>query len=271
MLKKIFYIKIPKNRIFGLDLLRAIAIMMVMFAHANGHQPPAFISQYLSPLLIDGVGIFFVLSGFLIGGILIRDFEKEISLRSLLNFWQRRWFRTLPNYLLILITLIILNYFFQMGFTANDYGSYFVFLQNFSSPMGSFFPESWSLSIEEWFYLITPVAIILFYLSFRRKISLKWVLLFVILLIITYSTTLRFYRYLFLELPKGYNTWDLHFMRQVATRLDALMFGVFGAWLKRYYPKIFYFKSLWFLIIGVGLTILLEIINNKMHNNRNQA
>ena len=153
-----FKIDIPKNRIFGLDLLRAIAILLVLFVHSK-HFLPKNIAHFLNKyILIDGVGLFFVLSGFLIGGIFIKDFEKDISFKSLLNFWKRRWYRTLPNYFLILSSLLLLS------IPEIDFANfkYFIFLQNLYSPISPFFTESWSLSIEEWFYLTAPLLIICF-------------------------------------------------------------------------------------------------------------
>lgn len=71
-----FKIDIPKNRIFGLDLLRTIALL-VLFGHSK-HFLPINIAYFLNKyILIDGVGLFFVLSSFLIGGIFIKDFEKK--------------------------------------------------------------------------------------------------------------------------------------------------------------------------------------------------
>ena len=96
--------KIEKNRIFGLDIMRTFAILAVMFGHSIFFLPTS-IKDQLHAFVIDGVNIFFVLSGFLIGGILIRDFEKKKTIKVLFNFWIRRWFRTLPNYFLILIVL----------------------------------------------------------------------------------------------------------------------------------------------------------------------
>ena len=72
-----FKIDIPKHRIFGLDLLRAIAILLVLFGHSK-HFLSINIAYFLNKyILIDGVGLFFVLSSFLIGGIFIKDFEKK--------------------------------------------------------------------------------------------------------------------------------------------------------------------------------------------------
>ncbi len=250
-----FKIDIPKNRIFGLDLLRAIAILLVLFGHSK-HFLPSNIAHFLNKyILIDGVGLFFVLSGFLIGGIFIKDFEKDTSFKSLLNFWKRRWYRTLPNYFLILSSLLLLS------IPEIDFANfkYFIFLQNLYSPISHFFTESWSLSIEEWFYLTAPLLIFGILSVSKNKISLKYSILIIALLMMLFPTLLRAYRYFTLEIPKSYETWDLYFNRQVITRLDSIMIGVVGAWLQRYYPSIFFFKKNILFIIGTMSLFLLHM------------
>lgn len=250
-----FKIDIPKNRIFGLDLLRAIAILLVLFVHSK-HFLPKNIAHFLNKyILIDGVGLFFVLSGFLIGGIFIKDFEKDISFKSLLNFWKRRWYRTLPNYFLILSSLLLLS------IPEIDFANfqYFIFLQNLYTPISHFFSESWSLSIEEWFYLTAPLLIFGILSVSKNKISLKYSILIIALLMMLFPTLLRAYRYFTLEIPKSFHTWDLYFNRQVITRLDSIMIGVVGAWLQRYYPSIFFFKKNILFIIGTMSLFLLHI------------
>jgi len=101
-LKNFFALHINPNRIYGLDILRAFAIFFVVLAHAS-----SFLTQPLQDILwhfqYDGVSIFFVLSGYLIGGILIKIIEnKGATFKNLFNFWLRRWLRTLPNYFLVL-------------------------------------------------------------------------------------------------------------------------------------------------------------------------
>jgi len=68
---KFFNIEISKNRVFGLDLLRFIAIFMVLLGHSL-IMVPEHLRPSVYPYIFDGVAIFFVLSGFLIGGILIK-------------------------------------------------------------------------------------------------------------------------------------------------------------------------------------------------------
>jgi len=90
--------------VYGLDVFRAVAILIVLYAHGKLLSGDAFSFIPDFPL-VDGVELFFVLSGFLIGTILISTIEKEqrFDVKSLFNFWKRRWFRTLPTYYFILI------------------------------------------------------------------------------------------------------------------------------------------------------------------------
>src|SRR5258708_1726234 len=104
---EIFKTQTEHKRIYGLDILRAIAILLVLYSHSIPFLSGIFSSKLLSLPIIDGVSIFFVLSGFLIGGILIKIIEKEgVSKVGLLNFWIRRWMRTLPLYYFVLTLLI---------------------------------------------------------------------------------------------------------------------------------------------------------------------
>ena len=143
----------PKGRNFGLDFARAIAIALVVVAHYCGP---------LNRLGIFGVELFFGLSGYLIGGILIRTLlgPEPVTSTQIFVFWQRRWWRTLPNYFLFLG----LAFFFPppnaVAPKGIDAAAFFVFSQNVSQAGQSFFGVSWSLCIEEWFYLLFPVAIV---------------------------------------------------------------------------------------------------------------
>ena len=89
------------TRHFGLDVIRALAISLVLISHINGitsHLPVQLPNIFNHINLPDGVDLFFVLSGFLIGRILLKtDWE---SFSSIKNFWKRRFLRTLPNYFL---------------------------------------------------------------------------------------------------------------------------------------------------------------------------
>ena len=107
-----FKITISPNRIYGLDILRAAAILFVVLLHGCFITPDR-ISEKVGIFLLDGVSIFFVLSRFLIGGILIKILAKEKpNFTTLFGFWKRRWYRTLPNYYLLLFIHIMIALIF---------------------------------------------------------------------------------------------------------------------------------------------------------------
>jgi peptidoglycan/LPS O-acetylase OafA/YrhL len=249
-MNKIFKIDFDTNRIFGLDILRTLAIMFVVIGHGSYLLPNKLrtISDFF---VFDGVSIFFVLSGFLIGGILIKLIDKNgFNFSILKTFWIRRWYRTLPNYFLILIALCVIHLLFDNDFTLRSVNRYFLFSQNiFREHPSWFFPEAWSLAVEEWFYLIFPILI---FFTFPFKRSYKKSLLYVALIVIVFITAFRFYRFSNVDID-GINDWDLIFRKQVITRLDSLMFGVVGAYIS------YFHKSLWIkfktqlLFIGVLL------------------
>ena len=214
------------NRIFGLDLMRAIAILTVVYAH--GHSLIAHKYPELNRINIEGVTIFFVLSGYLIGRILIRDSQMNgCNTKTLLNFWKRRWLRTLPAYFLVLTSLILLTRALEQIWPAEAY-LYFIFSQNIASSHPAFFGEAWSLAVEEWFYLTVPL--ILFFIVRSTNTSIKRATLTVILLVILGSTAVRIFRISMLDV-QSIVEWDSTLRKVVITRLDSLMFGVIGAYL----------------------------------------
>ena len=257
MIKDFLRIEINTKRIYGLDILRAMAILFVVVGHGKYLLPEKL--RYIHRIVVfDGVSIFFVLSGFLIGGILIKIVEnKQANKKTLIDFWKRRWFRTLPNYFLI---LLIITFYFLI--TKNDFQvlsvkKYFIFCQNLFSPHPGFFPEAWSLSVEEWFYLIIPTIIFILIAVFKIKpqnsilISAFSILLFVVFF--------RIQRYLSVDIA-SIGEWDTIFRKQVFTRLDSLMFGVLGAYIQYYFPQKWIKVKLPLLISGIVLFVIIKCL-----------
>lgn len=241
------------GRVFGLDLLRAFAILCVVYSHGSfllGDAPVIPRDLYMIPVF-DGVGMFFVLSGFLIGRILLRTVAKEdFDGRMLLAFWVRRWFRTLPNYFFVLAFLLLVA--FLGANPPPELLRYLTFTQNFARPHPPFFPEAWSLAVEEWFYLLIPIPL---YLSSKiRRLDRRAMVLVLIAAVIVFSTALRLYRirhfgYADLE------SWDIHIVKQVVTRMDSLMFGVLGAYVSIYHATLWRRAAAPALAIGMGLLL----------------
>jgi len=158
-----------KARIPELDGIRGMAILLVLYLHFVVNP----ITDWSNPLLRflarnglhawSGVDLFFVLSGFLIGGILIDAKGSENYFRT---FYIRRFFRILPIYILIWVGYFALraavpaikaNYVAPLPWYI-----YAGFLQNFwlsFHPWNTFLDHSWSLAVEEQFYLTLPAVI----------------------------------------------------------------------------------------------------------------
>jgi peptidoglycan/LPS O-acetylase OafA/YrhL len=163
----------PDRRIPSLDGLRAVASLMVLCYHFGPHivrdQSRFDVLHRLPQLTWAGVDLFFVLSGFLISGILL---DSRQSPRYFKVFYARRVFRIFPLYYLLLFAYICalaiygnrtaeLGRLFENPLSPWTYSLYF---QNFAmTAAGSFGPiwlaGTWSLAVEEQFYLTLPVMI----------------------------------------------------------------------------------------------------------------
>ena len=220
------------GRVFGLDLLRAAAILMVVYAHAFVVLYPHFGEPlgYFGHGGFYGVELFFVLSGFLIGQILIRTGADFARAGNVAFFYVRRWFRTLPLFFLFLFVNVI----FERSFRAHAVGfnealSHGLFLRNLTGLHLTFFPESWSLAIEEWFYLLFPAA-----LWFGLKLTRRFGAVFLVaaFTFLAFSTIARLITGLD---PSA--SWPTQIRMSVIYRFDALMIGMLGAWLALRFPK----------------------------------
>lgn len=241
-----------KSRTYGLDILRCLAILFVVFSHGNLILPQS-ISIYLELFIFDGVSLFFVLSGFLIGGILIRDMERKQSDFSLILFWKNRWFRTLPAYFLVFILLIFIDLILAGDSSFPNLWSYVFFVQNLNYPHPEWFPEAWSLSVEEWFYILMPLLLYFFnrFLKFKIENSIMIVSILVLLSV----TFFRLYNFYLLKEISERN-WDLIFRKQVFFRLDSLMYGVIGAFFYRYKKGIWFTYRKYFFILGIITAVI---------------
>ncbi|MCF8272857.1 MAG: acyltransferase [Flavobacteriaceae bacterium] len=243
-----------KHRIFGLDVIRAIAILLVLISHSTFLLFPTQNNLVLTLIRFFGtigVDLFFVLSGFLIGRIILKQLQKEkISFNELLYFWIRRWFRTLPNYFFVLILNIIL-FFILYGEVIQGIGYYFVFLQNFASEQPDFFTESWSLSIEEYAYVIGPLLLYVFLFLFK-KVSKKKLFLIVTLLVILLITFLR-YKFHLHQIILTDHEWSQQLRKVVIYRMDSIYYGFIGAYISMNYNSFWLKFKNWSLISSILL------------------
>lgn len=239
------------GRVFGLDILRSIAILLVVYAHTF---------QFINTpyyFLFDGVALFFVLSGYLIGGILIKLIHSaDFSFKELRNFWLRRWFRTLPAYFFVLTILVLLELYQGKALGILDFKEYYLFIQNIFEGWPSLYEESWSLSIEEWFYISFPLCLFLS-LKFKR-VSKDHLIVFWICFFIVAGTIIRLYR------SGGYDNfyeWQKFVRQPLVNRFDSIMYGVLAAYISHKNLSILKRANLLFWV-GMIVCVLTTIIRN---------
>jgi peptidoglycan/LPS O-acetylase OafA/YrhL len=215
-----------RGRIPALDGLRGIAILLVLLWHGVFGAGSSNLLA-VGKLSWSGVDLFFVLSGFLIGGILLDARESTAFFKT---FYIRRAFRILPLYGLIigLYGLYRLRYLFPAsgGFPAGvgiPLASYLTFTQNFwMAYLGAWgstiVMATWSLAVEEQFYLTIPILV--------RKLQRSRLTLVLILVVIG-APLLRIG--MLFKLPHG-NLADYLLM---PCRADALCLGALSAILVR--------------------------------------
>lgn len=153
----------------ALDGVRAWCVLLVMFDHlrANGHGP-GWIDGHL------GVDLFFVISGFLITTLLVREhhFMGRVDRRA---FFLRRVFRIVPVYLIVLLIYVAVLQMPSQGGRWVQFRAglpwFLTFLNEFAREpgRGTVFLQTWSLGVEEKFYLVWPF---LFWLRWRVWLSL---------------------------------------------------------------------------------------------------
>ncbi len=257
-----------KQRIFGLDVVRALAIILIICSHATLLLFPDSQSSIIKTIQFFGtigVDLFFILSGFLIGTILIKHIARnKTSITDFINFWLRRWLRTLPNYYLVLIINIGLLFLFNLD-APNQLYKYFFFLQNLSQKQPDFFTESWSLTIEEFAYIIGPVCFILLGVIFKKVT--KWMFLLTTLVIIASAIYHRFLFDNMASIAIQDFSWSKSLRKVVVYRIDSIYYGFIGAFFA------FYYSNTWvryryisliigvFLFIGIHLLILFNQLN----------
>ena len=167
-----------------IDGLRALAVIGVILFHADLGLSGGFV----------GVDVFFVISGFLITSLILKDIKSNQF--SLSGFWERRARRIFPALYVITITTIVLSYLFLLPKDFEILGGSVIGLSFFSSNIffwkntNSYFSGSaeempllhtWSLSLEEQFYIIVPIVFLLFF-KWRQFDKLFWVISVVTLL-----------------------------------------------------------------------------------------
>ncbi|MDO5624843.1 MAG: acyltransferase [Pseudomonadota bacterium] len=245
------------QRNFGLDVLRSVSIIVVLMNHGYiGFYVATGVSRWegwraaLSASAVFSIEWLFVLSGFLIGSMMIRSFEARGGWwASARDFWLRRWFRTIPNYYLFLAVNAALV---AWGVAEGRFEwSFLVFSQNLASGQTQpyFFSEAWSLALDEWFYFLMPILLGLVAWGWRlERRHLFWA---VALLLIVVPTVLR----TVVTPPDNFFAWDHHIRRVTIMHLDATGWGVAAAILNRWHSRWWAHAVGLKALVGAALTL----------------
>lgn len=152
----------PGSRIPSLDGIRAIAVLLVIFHHLLGTDGFPISRRGIGSLDLGnlGVRIFFVLSGFLITGLLLREHDRTGSV-SLRHFYFRRSLRIFPAFYVFLAFLWLVNGWL-VALDPQDFTHAATFTENYNTCCrNSYTAHTWSLGVEEQFYLLWPALIVL--------------------------------------------------------------------------------------------------------------
>lgn len=202
-------------RLPSLDGLRGISIVMVIFGHFGGWLQ---VESRLFRLLLTffgngglGVSIFFVISGFLITTLLLREHQFGGRI-DLLAFYKRRALRIWPAYFVLILVVAILSAAGIVPTGVHDLAAASFFIWNYAGGVTDSWTlgHTWSLSVEEQFYLLWPLCLLT--LDERNQTRLA-------IAIIVLSPFLRVAIYFWQPSVRGRIPVMLH------TRADTLMFG----------------------------------------------
>ena len=152
------------RRIPSLDGFRAISILMVCYGHLSGTRNfPVSIVEYgrwCGDVAHLGVLVFFVISGFLITSLLMSEHEMTDAV-SLKRFYLRRIVRIFPAFYAFILVMAVATLLGAAQLTGRDFAYALTYTVNFEPNRALQIGHLWSLSVEEQFYLLWPLTLLL--------------------------------------------------------------------------------------------------------------
>lgn len=209
-----------KSHLPSLDGVRAFSILLVILAHSSTALQRF---SYFNNFGTLGVCIFFVISGLLITWLMIREREATGNF-SLRDFYIRRFLRIIPAFWLLILVVTLLRAAGQITISWADIARSFTFTHDYplslvhplESPYAWWLGHTWSLSVEEQFYLIWPALFAFLPSRYSPRLAL---------IIVFCGPFLRIANYYFFPALRGYEGDLFH------TRIDILMAGCASAYL----------------------------------------
>jgi peptidoglycan/LPS O-acetylase OafA/YrhL len=229
-------------RVHGLDTLRALAVSLVVLHHYALFASRSQTFGWVGEIGWAGVDLFFALSGYLIGNQIFKALRSPEGF-SLKNFYARRFLRTLPNFWVVL-ALYALWPAFRGDAPLLPLWKYLGFIQNYHLEPGTAFSHSWSLAIEEQFYMVLP-AVALIAAAVGRSVGWSWVAIAA-----AFAAGMLVRAQLWFDVVDGERYWSHHYYKYIYystfCRFDELLAGVALALLKNYHA------NAWRRVTGFG-------------------
>ena len=227
-----------QSKLYGLDHLRALAILLVLgFHYQLGYFGRPEWTKQFNQFGWTGVDLFFVLSGFLISSQLFAQIKKGKNI-SLKEFFLKRFFRIIPIYFVV-VGIYFCFPFFREKEALPPLWKFLTFTQNFGLDIKNFgtFSHAWSLCVEEHFYLFLPLILIFLQMTQLFK---KGYWLLIMLFVAGFVT--RLYSWHEGYLPAVGNesslaSWTEFVYYPTYNRLDGLLVGVSIAAIYQFLPK----------------------------------
>ncbi|CAI8770411.1 acyltransferase family protein [Chryseobacterium sp. IT-36CA2] len=222
------------ERLYGLDHLRAAAILLVLMYHYRAFKHPDWIDS-IGRFGWTGVDLFFVLSGFLISCQLFREIEINGKIH-LKTFYIKRFFRIIPAYFFTLFLYFTFP-FFREREALSPLWKFMSFTQNYGLDVinRGTFSHAWSLCIEEQFYLILPLFLLI---VMPTKLFRYLAVLMMVVIGFSMIARLMVWNEFIIEVDTASSDfWKLWYMKiyyPTHTRLDGLGIGVLIGYLMQY-------------------------------------
>jgi peptidoglycan/LPS O-acetylase OafA/YrhL len=250
-----------QKRLSSLDMLRGLAILLVIGRHLP--ECPQDYSFFLRQFFNSwnrigwvGVDLFFVLSGFLVSGLIFLEYGKRGSFQ-LSRFFIRRGFKIYPAFYLMIAATLSLGILYHHSMPPLRIIGELAFVQNY---LGGLWNHTWSLAVEEHFYLL--LGIVMFFFSRRSGGNPFRIVPAIYAAVGIGALILRLLHYWMAAAPYSHLTYVF----PTHLRLDSLMFGVLLSYLYHYKAdplKRFVLKNR-FGILGFGSALVLPSLFIKV-------
>ena len=227
-----------------LDILRAVAVLLVLGRHV-----PFF--PYWTKIGWIGVDLFFVISGFLISGLLFEEFTSFGAIR-MRRFYLRRALKIYPPFYCMIFVTILVSWYLHDPIRLEEVGAELLFMQNYFKGI---WDHTWSLAVEEHFYLMLPPMLCLMIRNnsanpFRRLPSVYCLAASVILVMRLFTADTNFH----------------HYFYPTHLRLDELLLGVVISYYRHFENGAFVRVARWPLLPAASFLLILPALSLPVEN-----